>query len=55
MDYIFTFFIIIVILSFLIFVGRELVTWYWKINEIVKLLHSINKKLDNSKEHQDRF
>jgi hypothetical protein len=34
----------ITVLLFLVF--REIVTWYWKINEIVTLLSKIEKHLD---------
>ena len=29
----------------LFFLGRELMMWYWKVNKIVQLLESIDKKL----------
>ncbi|MDX9979342.1 MAG: hypothetical protein RBU25_04750 [Lentisphaeria bacterium] len=35
--------LLIVLLLFLLF--RELVCWYWKLNEIVLLLRSIDRKL----------
>jgi TM2 domain-containing membrane protein YozV len=39
-------FLIIFVLSFVIFLLiRELMCWYWKINEVIFLLKSINEKL----------
>lgn len=31
-----------------IFILREIITWYWKINQIVKLLESIDKRLESA-------
>jgi len=45
------FLVIIIVLAVLVvifIVLRELVCWYWKINEIVKLLSSIDAKLSNN-------
>lgn len=41
---VFCVFVGITVLLFLVF--REIVTWYWKINEIVSLLTKIERHLD---------
>ncbi len=45
--------IVIVGIVFLFFVFRELITWYWKLNKIVELLESINKKLEGAAPKQN--
>jgi predicted RNA-binding Zn-ribbon protein involved in translation (DUF1610 family) len=40
------YFLLVVLLLFLFF--RELVCWYWKLNEIVLLLRSIDRKLPDA-------
>ena len=38
--------IVVLLVALVVFlVARELVTWYWKINRIVQLLESIDRKL----------
>ena len=44
--------VIVIILGVALLFGisillRELFLWYWKINDIIKLLKSIDKKLDD--------
>ncbi len=39
------FVMVIIFLIFLIFIGRELVCWYYKLNRIVELLERIDSKL----------
>ena len=36
----------LLVLLIIVFVLREVACWYWKINEIVRLLTNIDKKLD---------
>jgi hypothetical protein len=39
--------IVLTIVAVFIFVGREIVCWYFKINEIVSLLKAIKDALQN--------
>jgi hypothetical protein len=36
----------------LLYLGRELVTWYWKITEIVEILKDIRDKLNKNESNQ---
>jgi len=37
--------LVLAVLVVLFFVGRKVMTWYWKIDRIVDLLESIDRKL----------
>jgi len=46
----------ILVVCFIIFmICRELVCWYWKLNRIVSLLESINKKLGGEPAVSDKI
>jgi len=46
--------ITIAILMVIFLICRELMCWYWKINEMVSLLKSIDEKLDGAQLRNDR-
>jgi hypothetical protein len=46
-----TFIIILIVLFILFLLVRELMCWYWKINDIVKILLRIESKLSNVTEN----
>lgn len=46
--------ITVAILVVIFLICRELMCWYWKINEMVSLLKSINEKLDGAQLRNDR-
>ncbi len=47
-DYMFEAFLLIVVVPIIVFlICRELLCWYWKVNDQLAVLKSIDKKLDN--------
>jgi len=42
-----SFFVVLIIVVIIALIAREFWCWYWKINKVVSLLESINRKLDN--------
>lgn len=47
-----TLFIVLGILFLVFLLLRELMCWYWKVNEVVTLLKSIDSKLSNDESNK---